>query len=84
LDDVCAGLKIQVVGVGQKSLCTKFFHHLRDDGLHGGLGSDGDECRSMDVAVGRSDHTGAAEPSRKLRIDTERRLRHAVYSTNRA
>ncbi len=64
LDDVGAGLQIQMVGVGQKSLCAKFFHRLRDDGLHGGLRADGDEGRSVDVAVRGSDDTGATQPSR--------------------
>ena len=74
LDDVGAGLQVQMVGVGQNSLCAKFFHRFGDDGLHRGLGADGDEGRSVDVAVRGSDDTGAPQPSGKLRFDTERRL----------
>ena len=83
LDDVGAGLQVQVVGVGQNSLCAKFFHRFRDDGLHGRLGADGDEGRGVDVAVRGSDDTGAPEPSRNVRFNTERRLHHEVYSINR-
>ena len=82
-DDVGAGLQVQVVRVGQNSLCAKLFHGFRHDSLHGGLGADRDEGRGVDVAVRCSDDTGAPEPSGKLRFDAERRLCHDVYSTNR-
>ena len=64
VDDVGAGLQVQVVGVGQNSLCAKLFHGFRQDGLDGGLGADGDEGRGVDVAVRGSDDAGAPEPSR--------------------
>ena len=83
VDDVGAGLQVEVVGVRQNSLCAKLFHRFGQDGFDGGLGADGDEGRSVDVAVRCSDHTGAPQPSRKLRFDAERRLRHVVYSISR-
>ena len=63
LDDVGAGLQIQVVGVGQNRLRAKLFHGLGQDGLDGRLGADGDERRRVDVAVRGADDAGATAPS---------------------
>ena len=81
-DDLGARLQIQVIRVGQDSLRAKFFHRFRQDSLDGGLGADGDERRSVDVAVLGPDHARASEPPGHFRIDTEERLTHALYSTN--
>ena len=80
VDDVGAGLQVQVVGVGQNRLRAKLFHRLRQHGLDGGLGADGDERRRVDVAVRRADHAGATEPSGQFRVNAEERLAHAVDS----
>ena len=80
LDDVGPGLQVQVIGVGQNSLCAKLFHGFRQHRLDGGLGADGDERRRVDVAVRGADHAGATEPSGQFGVNAEERLAHAVDS----
>ena len=84
VDDVGAGLQIEVVGVGQNRLRANVFHRLGQHRLDGGLRADGDERRSVDVAVRRVDDADPAEPPGKLRFDAERRLCHEVYSISSA
>src|SRR6185436_17735903 len=79
-DDVRARLQIQMVGIGQNSLCTKLFHGLRQNGLDGGLGAYGDERRRVDVAVRRADDAGTTRPSGQFGVNAEERLAHAVDS----
>ena len=74
LDDVGAGLQIQMVGVGQNRLRAKLFHGLRQHRLDGGLGADGDERRGVDVAVRSADDAGATEPSGQFGVNAEEGL----------
>ena len=69
-----------MVSVGQNSLCTKTFHGLWQHRLDGGLGADGDERRSVDVAVRSSDHACATESAGQFRVNAEKGLAHAVDS----
>ncbi len=80
LDDVGAGLQIQMECVGQNRLRAKIFHGFRQDCLDGGLGADGDERGRVDVAVRSPDHAGAAEPSGQFGVNTEEGLAHVVDS----
>ena len=61
---VCAGLQVQVVGVGQQRLRAEVLHGLGQHRLDCGLGADGDERRGLDLAVRGGDGAGASiEPT---------------------
>ena len=60
VDDIGAGLQVQVIGVGQNRLCAKRFHGLGQHRLDGGLGADSHEGRGVDITVRRMDDAGAA------------------------
>jgi len=68
LDDVGAGLQIQMIGVVARTACaTKLFHRFRkQQALTLALGANGDERGRVDVAVRSTDDPCAAEPSRQF------------------
>ncbi len=74
VDDVRAGLQVEVVGVGQHSLGAQLTHRLRQHRLDRGLGADRDERRGgVDVAVRSVDHAGTSTAPGQLGVDGEER-----------
>ncbi len=61
VDDVGAGLEVEVVGVGQQGLRTEVGHGLGQHRFDRGAGADRDERGGMDVAVRRGDDARACE-----------------------
>lgn len=74
--DVRARLQVEVIRVGQDGLGAKLFHGLRQHRFDGGGGSDRDERRGVDVAVGRMDGSDPAESALQLGRHGEVRLIH--------
>ena len=71
LDDVRAGLQVQVIGVGQHRLRPERGHRLRQHRFDGRLGADGDERRGVDDAVRGADGAGPAERAVEPGADRE-------------
>ena len=71
VDDVGAGLQVEVVGVGQHGLRAEFAHGLWQHRFDRRLGADRDERRGLDVAVRGVDDAGATPPAGQFGVDGE-------------
>ncbi|MPM62530.1 hypothetical protein SDC9_109403 [bioreactor metagenome] len=61
VDDIAAGLQIEVEGIGQHGLAAQLGDLFGQHGLHVGFGADHDERRGFDLAMGSPDDAGASQ-----------------------
>ena len=70
LDDVLAGLEVEVVRVAEDHVGAECSHLVGMERLHRSLRADGHECRRADLAVGGCEDAGTGGAVR--RVDPER------------